>query len=101
MVLTLTNMMMTPSHRLYSKVSPLNPNQRFKLTDSLAESLASSQKIQCPICGTELYAKKALARHFDDVHAEPEKCTLCDLTFIGKRKYKAHLKREHNIELRS
>ncbi|KAH9963438.1 hypothetical protein BGW80DRAFT_1463215 [Lactifluus volemus] len=65
------------------------------------ESLASSQKIQCPICGTELYAKKALARHFDDVHAEPEKCTLCDLTFIGKRKYKAHLKREHNIELRS
>jgi uncharacterized C2H2 Zn-finger protein len=97
--LTLANMMILSP--LYSKVSPLNSNRRFKLTDSWAHSLASSQRVWCGICDTEFYATKALARHFDDFHAEPEKCTRCDFKFIGKRKYKEHLKRAHNIALPS
>jgi hypothetical protein len=60
---------------------------------------SKSKEVLCVLCGKILYAKKGFRRHFDDLHAVPEKCPECDLWIIGQRKLRTHLKRDHNIEV--
>jgi uncharacterized C2H2 Zn-finger protein len=59
---------------------------------------SESKNVMCVLCGKILYEMKGFRRHFDDTHADPEKCPECDVIFVGKRKLKAHLRRVHNME---